>query len=360
MEGSSGGHTSTVLNKILIPVITTVLGATAIYFLGFNNKKSGSGRTDMEQMLISKEATVKAWKSFVTTQNVSYKNIKSLSEEYGDKATEESKKGFEYLPPVWKEFEEEYLKEARKNDQDIKDILKDPDVDRDFISMLNRVVANGKDQEEKTIAFFDKLIALAKSDADVNEKVTKITTQLTSFQEKGKRDEQRMVNEAEAIAKVLAEKYNQAFNLNDLEVYVDYKKEKEKEKKPEEQVKPNPQDNPGPAPRDPNQPQNDPSIQNTNQLQPTVALLAGQWDMNGGTLELSRDGDMYWTFNTRGYTYGDWTLSGGTIRMNATNPDTQKSSTIIGIISDFKRNSFTLTFNSTPKEVYSFTKKVDY
>ena len=354
---SSSGHTSTVLNKILIPVITTVLGATAIYFLGFNNKK-GSGRTEMEQLLISKEATLKAWRSFVTTQNVSYTAMKSLAEEYGQKINEESKKGIEYLAPVWKDFEDELLRESRKNDQDIQDILKNPDVDRDFVSMLNRILTNGKDQEEKTVAFFDKMISLVKSNADVNEKITKLQTQLTAFQEKQKRDTERMVNESEAIAKMLAERYNQAFNLNDLEVYTDYKKEKEKKK--EEPVKPNPQEDPGSAPADPNQPQNDPTVQNTNQTEPTTAMLAGQWEMVGGILELSRDGDMYWTFDAKGYTSGDWKLSNGTIRMNATNPDTKATSAIIGYISNFKGKSFTLTFNSTPKEVYNFTKKVDY
>jgi hypothetical protein len=355
---SSSGHTSTMFNKILIPVITTVLGATAIYFLGFNKK--ASGRTDMEQMLISKEATVKAWKSFVTSQNIGYKNIKSLSEEYVQKIVDASKQGIENSGPVWSEFKEELLRESRKGDQDIKDILKDPDIDRDFISMLNRGLTNGKDQEEKMITFFGKINSLLKSDQDATAKLAKLQTDLTAFQEKGKRDEERMVNEAEAIAKVLADKYNQAFNLNDLEAYVEIKKQKEN--KPVEPVNPvpnNPTPN-DPAPVDPNKPANDPTIQNTNQTEPTVALLAGQWEMTGGILELSRDGDMYWTFDAKGYTSGDWQLSNGTIRMNATNPDTKNTSLIIGYISNFSRKSFTLTFNSTPREVYNFTKKVDY
>lgn len=357
MENSSG-NTSTVLNKILIPVITTVLGATAIYFLGFNKK--ATGRTDMEQMLISKEATVKAWKSFVTSQNIGYKNIKSLSEEYVQKIGDAAKQGLENTGPVWAEFKDELLRESRKGDQDIKDILKDPDIDRDFISMLNRGLTNGKDQEEKVIAFFDKISSLIKSDQDANAKLAKLQADLTAFQDKGKRDEERMVNEAEAIAKVLAEKYNQAFNLNDLEAYVEIKKEKEK--KPVEPVNPvpnNPEPN-DPAPVDPNRPANDPSVQNTNQTEPTATLLAGQWGMTGGILELSRDGDMYWTFDAKGYTYGDWKLSQETIRMNATNPDTKMTSMIVGYISDFNRTSFTLTFMTNPREVYHFTKKVDY
>jgi hypothetical protein len=59
-----------------MPVVTTVPGATATCLLGFNKKSLD--RTDMEQILISKDATLKAWKSFVTVQNVYYKNEKSL------------------------------------------------------------------------------------------------------------------------------------------------------------------------------------------------------------------------------------------------------------------------------------------
>jgi hypothetical protein len=209
------------------------------------------------------------------------------------------------------------------------------------------------------IAFFDKMISIAKSDLEQNDKILKIQAEFTAFQDKGKKDQERMVSESEGIAKVLAEKYNQAFNLNDLEIYVDY--QKEKDKKTDEPVKQNPDNGPGPAPVDPNQPAFDPSTTpNTNDIEPTASLLAGQWSMTGGTLELSRNGDMYWTFDAKGYTSGDWKLADGAIRMNATNPDTKRTSLIVGYISEFKRGSFTLTFMSTPKEVYHFTKKEDY
>ncbi|MDP4261147.1 MAG: hypothetical protein Q8941_01335 [Bacteroidota bacterium] len=46
----------------------------------------------------------------------------------------------------------------------------------------------------------------------------------------GKKVQERAATEAEGIAKTLSERYNQPFDLNELLVYVDYKKEKEGKK----------------------------------------------------------------------------------------------------------------------------------
>jgi hypothetical protein len=66
---------------------------------------------------------------------------------------------------------------------------------------------------------------------------------------------------------------------------------------------------------------------------------------------------MYWAFDGKGYTSGDWKLASGKLQMNAVNPDTQKKSFLIGFITDFTKQSFTLTFMTTPREVYHFKKK---
>ncbi|MER3497346.1 MAG: hypothetical protein C4308_01260 [Chitinophagaceae bacterium] len=58
---SSAGTSSppNALRTILIGVTTTVLGTTAIYFLGFNNKGNKSSASTLEV----KDATINAWKS---------------------------------------------------------------------------------------------------------------------------------------------------------------------------------------------------------------------------------------------------------------------------------------------------------
>jgi hypothetical protein len=92
----------------------------------------------------------------------------------------------------------------------------------------------------------------------------------------------------------------------------------------------------------------------TNETVPTASLLTGEWEMTNGALELSKNGDMFWTFENKGYTSGTWKLQDGKLQMNATNPDNGKKSVLIGFLSNVSQNSFTMTFMTSPKEVYHF------
>jgi len=355
---------STLLHKIVFPVITTVLGATAIYFLGFN-KKSAPSELEIEK------ATVSAWQSFVSTENIYYKTTMSLSKEYNEKIPNIVKeKGLKGSVPVFTAFKEDLFNEVNKLKEDIHEIIKkNEDIDIGFRSMLNRTLVNLEDEEKKTKAFFKSVITLIESDGDDAEKGKKMMTESEQFLDMEKNMQERAATEAEDIAQALSKKYNRTFDLNELLLYVDYKKELEAEKNgPGNNIKKT-EDDGGLAPADPDKGQEvKDEIQNkdntdnsnnftSNSVEPTTSLLTGVWTMNGGSLELNGDGEMYWEFGSRGYTSGDWKLSDGKIRMNATNPDTKQTSLIIGYISDFTGKSFTLTFMSTPKEVYNFKKK---
>ncbi len=358
---------STLLHKIVFPVITTVLGATAIYFLGFN-KKSAPSELEIEK------ATVSAWQSFVSTENIYYKTTMSLSKEYNEKISNVVKeKGLTGSVPVFTAFKEDLFSEVNKLKEDIQEIIKkNENIDIGFRSMLNRTLVNLEDEEKKTKAFFKSVITLIESEEDDVEKGKKMMADSEQFLDMEKNMQDRAATEAEDIAQALSKKYDRPFDLKELLLYVDYKKELEAEKNgPGNNIKKPEDDGGGVAPPDPDKGQEVkgeiPKIDDggntnnhtnsNNSLEPTTALLTGAWTMNGGGLELNDDGDMYWGFGTRGYTSGDWKLSDGKIRMNATNPDTKQTSLIIGYISDFTRNSFTLTFMSTPREVYYFKRK---
>lgn len=348
--------TTTLLNKILIPVITTVLGATAIYFLGFNKK---GGRSDMEKLLITKEATVKGWKSFVTSQNIGFKNSKSILNEYEPKIAEAANQTPQALITVLKDFETEMMRESKKASSDIAEILKDEDLDKNFASMLNRSLDNGTDQEKKVVTFFDKLVVMLKSDLTPEEKGKKWQEEAAKFQAMSDGIEERSATEAEDISKILSEKYGQPFDLNELLVYKEYKDGKDK---PDNNKDKDPTD---PAPKDPNsgtefvEDNNTPADDKTdnNETAVTAAFLTGEWDMPGGSLELNKDGTMYWSFGNKGYTSGKWKLVEGKLQMRATNPDTNKTSLLVGFLTDVTTHSFTMTYMTTPKEIYKFKRK---
>jgi hypothetical protein len=357
-------HTTTVFNKIIIPVITTVLGATAIYFLGFNKK---SGRTDMEKMLITKDATIKGWKSYVASQNIAYKNIGSITEEYKKKIADVVKQNglSEDLVPVLQDFKDELFQESGKATKDMQEILKNEDIDQGFVSMLNRQLDNSKNDEKKTSIFIDNLIALAKSNISADEKSEKWKAVTAKFVGDLNGASERQATEAEGIAKILSQRYSEAFDLNELQVYVDYKKELNKKNTDPDDKNINKDDNVNNTddkePKNPNRnsENNDNPSGNfaSNEIEPTTQLLTGQWQMTDGNLELSESGDMYWSFGTKGYTYGTWKLEDGKIQMNAINPDTKRTSYLVGFLSNVTNNSFTITFMSTPREVYNLRRK---
>ncbi len=358
---------STVLNKIIIPVITTVLGATAIYFLGFNRKGGSSSANPEEQKaLVVKEATVNAWKSFVTSQNIAHRNMTSITNEYAERINNVSvdlmqQKSFKPIAHLVPEFKNELVRESKKAIKDIDEILSIVHIDKDFINMLNRTRENTLDQEKKAVAFFNELEEIINANLAFEEKQQQWGEASNRFSEMVAGVEKRAATEAEDIAKILTEKYEHKFNMNDLLVYVEYMKEQEEEKS-----SPKPLTNERPAPADPrrgieyvpDEKEEKKSVEEPG-FPVTKKWVTGKWKMTrglSGHIDLAADGSLYWEFKDKGYTSGDWKWNNGIITMNATNPETGKKVLMVGDISAATATSFTLTLRSIPKEIYYFKK----
>jgi len=155
--------------------------------------------------------------------------------------------------------------------------------------------------------------------------------------------------------------------LNDLLLYVEYQKEKEEDKTKETIKTDNTDDNKiVPAPKDPNagteykentQANDNLTTNNDNDLETTTSLLQvnGKWPA------------VHWNYRkteicsgvliTKAILPVDWELIKGKLKMNATNPDTKKTSSINRILSGVSRNSFTMTFMTTPRRSVQFHQK---
>jgi len=90
--------------------------------------------------------------------------------------------------------------------------------------MLNRGLDNISDEEKKTNEFVDNLVTLSKSKIDDQEKTNKWQEEAQKFVAMEKKMTERSAIEAEDIATSLSKKYNRPFDLNELLLYVDYKK----------------------------------------------------------------------------------------------------------------------------------------
>ena len=127
---------SNVIRNMIISVLTTVLGATIIYFLGFNNKKPGFTKLERE------DVTVNAWKTYVTIENIYTKNSTSLlRDRILDKIELE-------------DFLSESLKESETLRSSLNELIAVEGIDKDLVSTFKRRLAN----EELQFARWNRVI----------------------------------------------------------------------------------------------------------------------------------------------------------------------------------------------------------
>src|SRR5262245_45556721 len=123
MSENTHNPNAAMIRNIIVGVTTSVLGAGALYFLGIN--KSGDSPSSKHSFLEAKEATTKGWKSYVTDDNIYYKNTISIFNDL-----QRSKQIDDYRDNL--------LKEMHKFQDDLSSILKDEDLDNSFVTMIKR------------------------------------------------------------------------------------------------------------------------------------------------------------------------------------------------------------------------------
>jgi cell division FtsZ-interacting protein ZapD len=133
---------NSVLKNMAIGVTTSVLGATIIYFLGFNNKKPSFTKLERE------EITTQTWKTYVTVENIYTKNTVSLLHDvlkFGGSA----------------EVLKETNKESEKFQNSVKDMIAADGVDKDMVSFLKQRLEDEIKEGPETEKFYKGLDELA-------------------------------------------------------------------------------------------------------------------------------------------------------------------------------------------------------
>ena len=192
---SSGGNQY--LRNIIVGVITTVLGSTAVYFLGFHK----SERSTAEAMLFTREATIKAWSDYVSTENMFTKNWNTLAANYNTAR--------------FKIYKEETLEELDKFFRDINGIMQTKDIDLIFVSLLKRRLAAKQQWEKKYRIHLDNFESIL-NNTPQQEQTQKLNEELGRFQSEVKDLDERYSNELENVAKTLSDNYHQNFSSSDL------------------------------------------------------------------------------------------------------------------------------------------------
>jgi hypothetical protein len=206
-----GSQPSTIVRNIIVGALTTVLGSTTVYFITHGKDKDKSEPSATEKILVGKEITTKAWKSYVAIDNIYYKNVMGLSKEMM-----ETKDIINY--------KKEVIKEAESFRKDVENMLKDPNLDNSFSSLLNRRLDREKESIEKLSSYIDRLERIRNMNIPDKEKMQKYLAEDNSHRQYSMSALQRAATEVEDLAKNLSEKYAQPFNVDDFIAVVDYKK----------------------------------------------------------------------------------------------------------------------------------------
>ncbi len=386
-QGTPSPGASTIMRNILVGVTTTVLGSTAIYFLGFHNKGGKGGPSGAENLLVMKEVTTKAWKSYVTTDNIYYKNLLSINKDFQES-------------PDLAMYKQEITKEADRFRKDVEELQKEENLDKTFASMLSRRLEREGEALDKINDYVSAIQRLQQSGLGENEMMEKATEEGKKFERYSKAALVRAATEVEDIAKTLAERYGQAFNLTDFLFYNDYKKTQPAGNNNQtngenntavnnggvETNQPVNNNNQQPVPSDAdnravatdnnnkvggkvtgnNQTRQTGNTENdreepNNRPLVTENMLAGNWVTSGAYLSFEKGAKFSWDVTTTGdHACGPWQVKNGQLHMKATHANNGQQATWVFNLSNVSRNEFTMTLSVPPYNSYYLTRNTGY
>lgn len=315
-QNSSSGNTQT--RNIIIGAIATIIASTTVYYLTqyVNNKKSDSAPT----YEVKKEATINAWKRYVTIDNIYYKNIIELSTD-----KELLKNLDNYKAETFAETDN-FIKDAEK-------LIKEKNIDKTLISMVDRRVTREKESRDRTASFYDKLNSIKASNLSDGEKLEKRTAESAAYLQYAKSLFQRSATEVEDLAKALTETYATTFNPYDVMIYADYKKIIQPAIDTEEADS------------------TDNYAQNINRQS-----LIGDWNDNGNKISLQKNGNLSYSLISGDKADGKWKIEDNKLRVDAVSSVTKVKSTWYFNLSNLTGNSFTMKLSVSPFDIYHLTR----
>lgn len=322
-----------ILKNMLITVATTVLGATAVYFLGFSNKKSGFTKLERE------EITIDSWKTYVTVENLYTKNSISLLRDVGQYGS-------------FSASYEEMEKESQKFSNSVKNLLAVEGLDNDFISLLERRLDNEQKQLPIGKKIYHEIDSVIQYGVDHDWPAQKTNDTATKrLADHGKRTEgmlQRSLADIEDLSKTLSERYDTPFNMNDFILIQVYKNGKDPLTFLEM---------PKSATDDTDPDHGGVKASNGNESALfSKQYFTGKWNSNGAVIELSADQKMSWKANATDSTYGTWKLVGDQLVMKAINPKSKKEVEWIFNVANLVQDSFSMMLSKAPFNAYTLTR----
>ncbi|MBS1919035.1 MAG: hypothetical protein JST17_02170 [Bacteroidetes bacterium] len=328
---SISSHSATMMRNIITGVITTVVGAGALYLLKFNK----SGDSQEASFLIVKEATTNAWKSYVSAENVFFNNMQTYQANY-------STNGFDH-------YREATLGEFEHFKSDLKRIQSTKNLDPSFQSMLEQRLKINDESADKYRQYLDNYNDILKNTSDVTERNKKLDAETQRFIDARKERDQLFENSIDELCKTLTDKYSGSFAKTSLVMYGQTNQTTQTTQTT------NTNTNTG------NNSGTDASITNNANNNSIAAasidwrMLVGKWINGTDYLYQYQDGKMYYYFGNTDSTYGSWQLYNNQL-YHYYNQYYGAGNRWVYNISNITGNSLSITLVDSPYTRYNFVR----
>ena len=338
-----------IARNVITGVLTTVLGATVIYFLGFNHRSDGNN------FLVMKEATTNAWKSYESFENTYTKNSLSLIKDAATIGLDE--------------FLTQTKQESEKFKKSVEELAKKKDIDKDLVTALNKRLDNEKSSMPKVEKYIDELRKIANSTMTDQEKTAAVTREDQKYAATSSGLYERAVNDIQDIAKILSARYGQPFSMDDfliIQIHDQNKKTADSLANLNRTNQENNNNNNGnQQPVDPNNIGNNRQV--TGNTNPSVTNntvinernLTGDWSTADAKISLMENDTMSWDLNSGENAYGTWKIINNQLYMYVTNSRTGQKFTWIFDLSNVAARSFTMTLTVQPYNTYKLVRMED-
>lgn len=268
-------HSVTMIRNIITGVLTTVVGAGALYLLKFNKSNDNSEAN----FLMVKEATTNAWKSYVSAENVFFNNMQTYQANY-------SINGFDH-------YKQATLGEFEHFKSDLKRIQSTKNIDPSFQSMLEQRIKINDESEDKYRQYLDNYDSIYKSNTDPTVRNNKLDAETQRFIDERKERDQLFENSIDELCKTLTDKYSGSFAKTSLVMY----------QQTNQTANTNTNNNSGTDASGNNNKTNNNSTASID-----WKMLVGKWIEGSNYLYQYQDGKMYYYFSNGDSTYGSWQL----------------------------------------------------
>lgn len=317
--------------NIILGAVATIITSTLIYYLTVyqnRNKSEGNNRLEI------KEATIEAWKSYKAYENTYTSNLFSF-----EKTANETNSFEPYFAGL--------NTESKKFVADLTDLSKTKDIDKDLVKAFNRRLDNEKNTLEKANEYYERLKQISKKNTGNIKKFKEdFVAEQIRYTQYYKGAYERAINDIQEIAKILSERHGQAFSLSD---FLIIQMMPQRIKTQDSLI---------------NVFQHIDIDSNGNIVQQNFATnlkikdLEGNWNVDGDVVSLQKNGTLNWTLAGGKKATGTWKVVEEKIKIEATIAGSEEKINNTYRVSNLTASSFTITQIESPYDQYDVTRIV--